>query len=385
MLARPSFLGICALALVFLIGSPARHALAEDDVVIHVPEDMGMEEFLTTVAKTTGTSLVWNPIDRTIRDKRLKGGIDLRAPQEEMFDLVRGLLAFYDLAIIPVGPGGHEIHLVMDARQTSSILKLKPVTVTLTEDNLARYAHADGLFITTSIQVEHMRDLRSARNALARIVTGQNIGNVTEVPDTKTFVVTDFAPNVVTVYRLLKRMDQPRPEASTTFGRTVAVAPAHARATTLALVLAQHFAPRVPAARPSRAPQISERPSSVPRITADARTNRILITGTEAEVKQVQAAIALLDIAVPTAAVPARQAKAPTVSAHVIRLSHAQAAQTARALTQLIRSSPALSAGGATRPTVVPHDETNALLVSASDADLIWIRAILRDLDDTAK
>ena len=52
-----------------------------------------------------------------------------------------------------------------------------------------------------------MTDLRNARNALTRIVTGQNIGNVTEVPDARAFVITDFAPNAVSIYKLLKEMD----------------------------------------------------------------------------------------------------------------------------------------------------------------------------------
>jgi len=380
----PLSVGLGAVTLLLLAGAPLRQAVAEDDVVIHVPADMGMEDFLTSVAEATGKPLVWNPLDKNVRGKRLKGGLDLRAPRRELFGLVRGVLAFYELTLLPVGPEGHEVVLVMDARQTSAILKLKPLNVTLTEDNLARYAHADGLFITTSIAVQHMEDLRSARNALTRIVTGGNVGNVTEVPATRSFVVTDFAPNVVAIYRLLKTMDQPQPRPSTTSGVTVAVALQHARARDLAAVLTQHIAARPATAgrTPQRGPAPASTTPSIPRITPDARTNRILVTGTEAEVVWVKSTITLLDVAVPQTS---QRTPTPTpkvqISAHLIRLSYVQAAPAARTLSILIGNAPALWASARQRPNVVAHEETNALLIACSDADLTWIRALVRELD----
>ena len=105
--------------------------------------------------------------------------------------------------------------------------------------------------------MEHMQDLRNARNALTRIVTGQNIGNVTEVPSAKTFVVTDFAPNVVAIYRLLKQMDVPSASASTTTGETEAIKLQHGTATDhgggLAAAL-RWLAP--PAPRSGRTPRV---------------------------------------------------------------------------------------------------------------------------------
>ena len=67
--------------------------------------------------------------------------------------------------MIPVGPAGYQVQLVMDARQTSSILKLKPDYVKLTDENLSTYENQDGKFITTTIRVQNMTDLRNARNA----------------------------------------------------------------------------------------------------------------------------------------------------------------------------------------------------------------------------
>ena len=170
-------------------------------------EEVEIEDFLRAVAKHTKTPLVWNPQDKNIRGKKIIGNVNLRAPKGELFALARALLTVYELVMIPVGPGDYKVQLVMDARNLGAILKLKPEYVKLTDEKLGIYESADGKFITTTIRVENMTDLRNARNALTRIVTGSNIGNVTEVPAAKAFVVTDFAPNVVAIYRLLREMD----------------------------------------------------------------------------------------------------------------------------------------------------------------------------------
>ncbi len=363
-----------AVALILVVGTAAPNAFAKDELAIAVPDNMPMEDFLALVAKSTDTPLVWNPQDKNIRGKALKGGITLKAPRTEFYSLVRGLLTFYELVIIPVGPTGYQVHLVMDARQSSSILKLKPKSVTLTDENLSEYETADGLFITTNIKVENMQDLRNARNALTRIVTGQNIGNVTEVPEAKAFVVTDFAPNVVAIYRLLKKMDLPAAKPSTASGTTVAIKLEHARAIELAEILTQHYMPNSTGRSSSpRAPQAKS--PSAPRITADARTNRILVTGNESEVNQVKATIALLDIPVP----------APEVTAHLIALSHIDANSTAGALNNLIATSRGLWASGGARPTVIAHGERNALLIAASEADLVKIRRLVAEMDTKAE
>ena len=359
-----------AVALVLVVGTSAPNAFAKDELALAIPENMPMEDFLALVAKSTDMPLVWNPQDKNIRGKALKGGITLRAPRTEFFSLVRGLLTFYGLVIIPVGPQGYQVQLIADARQSSSILKLKPMSVTLTEENLAKYESSDGLFITTNIKVENMQDLRNARNALTRIVTGQNIGNVTEVPEAKAFVVTDFAPNVVAIYRLLKKMDLPAAKPSTASGTTVAIRLEHARADDLATILTRHYMPK-PTGRSSSPRVAPTKSASAPRITADARTNRILVTGNESEVKQVKATIALLDIPVP----------APAVSAQLITLSHIGAGRAANTLNSLIGSSRGLWASGGARPSVIAHDERNALLIAASEADLVKIRRLVAEMD----
>ncbi len=349
---------------------PASTAFADDDRDLRV-ENVEIEVLLKQLKEITGYSMAWNPADKNIRGKKVTGGITLKGSSEEIFSAARALLTFYELVIIPVGPESNPIHLVMDARQTSSILKLKPRSVTLTEANLARYATQDGLFITTTIAVEHMTDLRNARNALTRIVTGQNIGNVTEVPSAKSFVVTDFAPNVVAIYRLLKNMDKPSSSSSTTGGTTVAIKLAHAKAEKVAMALLQLYGSRHVASKSSRQPVTSG--PSAPRIIADGRTNQLLVSGTDDEIAKLRTAIALMDVRVATT----------QMTVQMIRLKRIRAAEASMTLMNLIRGAPHLwrESDSDAMPTIVSHNETNALLVTASAGMMASIRSLIEQMD----
>ena len=338
-------------------------------------EPVEMENFLRAVAQATGVQLIWNPQDKNIRGKKIIGGLDLNAPRDEFMDLVRSVLVFYELVMIPVGPEENGVILILDARQTSSILKLKPIHVKLNDQNLGRFENADGLFITTTIKVEHMEDLRNARNALTRIVTGQNIGNVTEVPGAKAFVITDFAPNVCAIYRLLREMDVPSSNSSTTSGRTVSLSLEHAQAHELATVLANHFRSMPTGPQNPRAPQMAS--PRAPRITAEPRTNKILVTGNEEQISKVKDVITMMDV-------PVMQT---SVAAHYVRLKYVSAEEAAGTLSSFISRSSALflQAGAQGLPTVVAHEENNALLISASRTGFEQIARLISEMDQEKK
>ena len=339
----------------------------EDVISVNIgDEDVLIEDFLRVIARATKTPLVWNPSDKNIRGKKIIGSLSMKAPRKELFELVRSLLTFYELVLIPVGPPGHQIQLVMDARQLSSILKLKPEPVLLTDENLADYEHKDGKFLSAVIRVEHMTDLRFARNALTRVVTGQNIGSVVEVPAARAFLVTDFAPNVVRAYRLIREMDVPAYAAAL---GAECVLLEHAAAADVARVLIDQMVSR-------STPQVPNAPPlpRAPRITPDMRTNMVILTGTPAQLARAKTIVAKLDVRIhPTP---------PDV--HLLRLSNIAAEPTAAALQQLIRSAPALwRAAGPRGPTVqvVAHAESNSLLVCAHPREFQKVRELVSALD----
>ena len=397
-----------------LLGSPATHsprasggseggiAWADEETVDIVigDEEVEIEDFLRAVARATKTPLVWNPQDKNIRGKKIIGNVNLRAPKGELFALARALLTFYELVMIPVGPGDYKVQLVMDARQTSSILKLKPEYVKLTEENLGLYETADGKFITTTIRVENMTDLRNARNALTRIVTGSNIGNVTEVPAAKAFVVTDFAPNVVAIYRLLREMDV-KPSGREIVSAYVDLE--HAVSDEIEPILTDLFTGRERIT--SRAPTGGRRPGTSstssgvdedpePRILSDPRTNKIIIYGIRRDVDEILNVIENLDVPV----------YLPNDRVHVVRLKNLEAEPTAEVLSSLIEAASVFgtSAGTGTggnnrpgratpnananvreeeKPAVVADVSSNSLIIAATKRQFEELRRVIESID----
>jgi general secretion pathway protein D len=353
-----ALVGVFAMGLLLSPGSirnPSGISQAEDEVELLIGnEDITIEAFLRAVGQATGVPLVWNPQDKSISGKKIIGNVHLKAPSEQLFSLVRALLTFYELVMIPVGPKGYQVQLVMDARQTSSILKLKPEYVKLTEENLDLYETQDGKFITTTIKVENMTDLRNARNALTRIVTGQNIGNVTEVAAARAFVVTDFAPNVVAIYRLLREMDV-QPEGKEVV--SVYITLEHASAEEIEPILTDLFTGRervTGSAQPRRPnqPNDAEPEDPEPRIIADPRTNKIILYGTKTDIAEIREVIENLDVPV----------YIRNDRVNVVRLKNLEAEETAEVLTTLIEAASifGVASGSTTGSTGRPRSGTTA-------------------------
>ena len=362
-------------------------------------EEVEIEDFLRAVARATDTPLVWNPQDKNIRGKKVIGNVNLRAPKGELFNLARALLTFYELVMIPVGPGDYKVQLVMDARQTSSILKLKPEYVKLTPETLGLYESADGKFITTTIRVENMTDLRNARNALTRIVTGSNIGNVTEVPAAKAFVVTDFAPNVVAIYRLLKEMDV-KPEGREIVSAYVDLE--HAVAEEIEPIITDLFTGRERVTsqnntgrRPgTAASSASQNEDPEPRIISDPRTNKIIIYGIRQDVDEIREVIGNLDVPV----------YLPNDRVHVVRLKNLEAEPTAEVLSSLIEAAAVFGTSQGTgantgnrpgranpnsnsnvreeeKPAVVADVSSNSLIIAATKRQFEELSRVIESID----
>jgi type II secretory pathway component GspD/PulD (secretin) len=304
-MTRSKVVGVLGFAL-FLGGLGAAGGLvrAEDGpaapgptVRVDIGEESSLGAFLDALAKALGRPLVYDPQDKSISGRRIKGLTHLEGTTEDVLARARALLTFHDLVIVPVGPADRQIHLVMDARQTTSILKLKPVWVELDEQSVERLSGQDGLFVSGIVTVRHMRDLRDARNALQRVVTPQNIGNVQEVPAARAFVVTDFAPNVAAVWRLIRRMDTPHAALPPDEIRVIALR--HRRAGDVVPLLHQVL-PVAPAARPGvptqGPPSPAVPPEERPRIAADEGTNSVLLSGSTPWLDQLADVIQRLDV-----------------------------------------------------------------------------------------
>lgn len=390
-------------------GAGSGPAWADGDRIAHISltDEIAIEDFLKHVGRAAPGKrpIVWDPGQKQIKEKKILGSVDLTAPDDQIFELVRALLTFYELAMVPVGPRGYEVYLVMDARQQGAILKLKPRTIDLNDGNLNDYENQDGLFVSATIRVENMTNLRDARQALSRIVTQQNIGNVTEVPASRSFVVTDFAPNVVSIYRLLKQLDvQPTGKMLTSAYITLQ----HASADEIEPILSDLFTgrervsinrPQQPQPQGGGTSDVDEDPE--PRIISDLRTNLLIVYATQDDIREIQDVIAHLDVPV----------YVQNNRVNVVPLKNLEAEETAQVLQSLIDATSLFgsSAGGGLgtsragsgrqpgqprpanaeasspdqeeKPAVVADVKSNSLIIAASKRQFEELKRVIDQID----
>ncbi len=405
-----------ALALgAFLLLAPAigprdaGRAFAEDEPSetgsINVLAPVGIEDFLRAIAQETNKPILWDPGNRQITTQKIQGALKLTGPKEQLFDMARALLTFYELIMIPVGPPQFQALLVTDTKQATGTLRLKPEFVEITDENVAMYERLDGQFITTTIRVENIRDLKDARNAVQRIVTAGNVGNVTEVPQARSFVVTDFAPNVAAIYRLIKAMDV-KPQSSTLTSKYFQLA--HATAQELEPILVDLFTGRDRLSAGAPAQPVMRQPGAQtsgdieqdpePRIISDPRTNQVIVWATLADIEEIEKVIRNLDV--PTRIYDDR--------VRVIRLKNLEALETAEVLTSLIEAASVFGtesgttstrmnerggrvaqggSGGSSdpreesKPAVVADEKSNSLIIAGTDRQFDELRRVIDALD----
>jgi type II secretory pathway component GspD/PulD (secretin) len=295
---------LAALALVAVLapipGSSGALAGEGEEVVLSFAEgDIPLESVLEAFRDTAGLPLFWSRQARTIVGAQIAGPLEIRAPREEVLDHLRALLVPYELVVIPLGPGPAPRLFVADARAGTAILKLKAEPVVVTARNVEALAAQDGRFVTTALRAEHLASLRDARNAMQRLVTGQNIGSVTEVPEARSLIVTDFAPNVAAIYRLLRAMDVPPESAPVAWVQVIELE--HAEADVVADALVAIFQANAPAPwkRAAPGPAWPEGADTGLRIFADPRLNQLLVRGTPAQLEAVQGVLERMDRPLP--------------------------------------------------------------------------------------
>ena len=283
---------ILALALLAIPASArADDRPGDEPMILTISAQQKVEDLLLAYTKLTGTAVYWDPSDKAITTRKITGASEIRGTRAQFLDALRGLLAFQEVVLIPMGAPPNEYFAAMDARalQSQFILKMKAVPVELTDANLAQYEKRDGLFVSAVIQVQNLDGLRDARTALQRLITQNNIGSVQEIPAARAFLVTDFAPNVALIYRAIRRMDvvpAGRAEQTEFFDLK------HARAQNVGRVLEELFGNGRKPAQPQSPAELS--PSDV-RISADGESNQVVVIASEEKIRAMRPIVAQLD------------------------------------------------------------------------------------------
>lgn len=248
-------------------------------------------DLLRAAAAATGRVIVWSDQDRALT-RQLAGGATFRVRPAELFDAVRDLVATQEVVLVPVGPPSAPTWYASDARTAANqfVLRLHAQPVTVTDDTAKALEHRTGLFVTAVLPAPGS-NLREARTALQRLVSPNNVGFVAELPDARALLVTDFAPQVVAVYRALQAMNPrggpPGPDDAVVdvYGFEAPEARDAALAT-----LRDLFVERGPAPSPTPAAGPGPSASRGPRFSVPGNQLRLLVRGTVAELDVVRVA-----------------------------------------------------------------------------------------------
>ncbi len=344
-------------------------------------------DILDHMKKSTQRPIIYDTQDTRIRQRELGTDFTHRVPRDQLYQVFRAMLAFFELTVVPIGPEGFEIYLIIGSRSTNQLVKNKAEYVDYAE--LDRYKDQDGLYISCAIPLRYIENLQVLRTALSTMISPAGIGRVHEVSSTQTLIIQDFAPTVWAMYQLIKQMDVEPPgkklimdfiELKYAFADEVADIISD-------LVAAQRQA--VSQGRPGQAAFSGSR-SPEPRILAYEPKNALVVAATADDFKLIRELIDRFD-----------QSASDDSLIEIVRLNHVEAEDVADTLNQVLEglggaiTSPGQAPGrprnpntartGGSRqqqePQVTPDPGTNSLIISADRKTLSAIKDIIREMD----
>jgi hypothetical protein len=280
-------------ALAVLAGAAAMPTavVAEDPAepqpyTIVVPEQgMLATDLLMSVGAISGLVLTWDAQDKMVTTARLMTTGHLFYGKGEALHVLRALLWRFEIVLLPTGAS--RTFQAKGLRELPSRVaeRLQPEEVDPSEASTERFGGREGWFVTTILAVRHLDALEEARLAVKPFLSGNNIGSVSVVPDARSFVITDFAPNVARIVRTLLDLDA---KAETPARQAAHLPLKKAVAATVVPVLRELFPDSTPD------PAIVPAPRGL-RIAADPSTNQVVVLGTPGQIRDVLAALEGLD------------------------------------------------------------------------------------------
>ncbi len=380
---RPWFRSVLAGALIAIAATWAAVATARADesdspseaFLVEAPAGETIETLLSRVADTTGIGLLYARGDRTL-GQTLGTAVRIRGSKQEVVVTLRQILFTFGVTLTRLGSMDASIWHVDRLSNPSVPMRRIEALPYLDDARANELAGLDGLLVSAWIPLPHIADLKDARNAVHRLMTANNLGVVTEVPDAYGLLVTDFAPNVAAVYRVLRAMDGSAASLGAASHRMEAFRLEHARPSTVVPHLNMHFAPAASDASPPRPQPVgvgTTAPRIAPTFSADDRSHQILATGSESDLAVVRRMIALIDVPPPS---KAAETPAEPQQVAVFPLRHVDAREAWQALERLLQVD---ARQGSLR--IYGDQKSNRLVLSASAALISRARSIVQMLD----
>ena len=337
LLLAPGFLFCAALAAqsppAVHLPSPATAAAAngERHTLNLKAADIGV--LVQTVSEITGRSFIVDP--------RVEGRVTVVSSKpmsaDEVYAVFQSVLRVHGYAAVPSG----------------DVVKIVPEAFAAQDGGIgpASGGGPDAL-VTRMIEVRHVSAQELAQ-WLRPLLPQQ--GHLAAHADSNTLLVTDRAANVERLERIVQRIDR------SADAEIEVIALSHANATEIARTLSSLEQGATPTS-----------PGGAVKLVADTRTNSVLLSGDRAQRLRLRTLIAHLDTPL-----------AGSDSTEVLFLRYAKAEDLVPILEGVAQTltGDTTAEGQARTATILPHSETNALVVTAAPAVIRQLEGIARQLD----
>jgi len=375
-----------------------------DDIIPIVIQKDGipLTDFLHHASRETGNVFIIGPKAEQVlqagRPKTVKITDTIEVRRGDYFDTFRAILKANELHVFPVGNPDQNLYMVEDLSNNASKADAKTRASFVPYDELMgdpswRYRTE---LISTVIDFKHM-DAARAKTDLQQIVNTREMGSVTTIPEVNSIIVTEFAPTVFHVARMLKLMDQSEARFELIFEKLRLV---HADPEELQPILADLLeteeggglfdgnAARTARARGGASSGEAKKPQA--KIIPDSRTNSLIVYAVREDLDQIKSLVEKLD----------EEVKEVIPDIYRYQLKHAVAEDVAETLNEVVEASTsgrrlgsARSAGGRSQTSaggtgfveqeiiIVPEEHTNSLLIRASATQYAWLQNLLEDID----
>jgi len=375
---------------------PEPTPIGEEELTLDLPEKLDVVDLLDLVGKYLNLDYMYDPAkvkgDVTLK---LQGPVKVR----ELYPLAESVLKFRNFVMTRKGN-------LVTIVPSGEVLDIDP---TLMYDEKGKVEYGD-VIVTRLFDLQYI-DTASAKNLLGQMKLGANI---TDITDTGTLIVTDYAYRMGRVEELLQIIDRPGEpkqfrfrQLKYTMAKTLApkVKTLVEQLGTISVTIAQREAPTITRRRGESTAAFRRRRDAAKKavaakptpttptvyLDADERTNRILMIGFEDELNVVDELIDTLDV---------EQQDLRTLRLYDIQ--HVDAQEVRNKLQELgiiggerggpsARTAPTKAAAPAApagvseglveEPQVVIITSTNSLLVNATAEQHIQIATIISYVD----
>ena len=242
-------------------------------VELSVPEELELKALVDAVSRETGLKIIY---DEKVASKKITVRSPGKIPVDSLEALLQSTLRMHGLALIDSEVKGWKT--IIDATQKQRMFELGK------NHREGEPAPPPDSPILTQIFELEFADPTQVQTAVSGLLSTQG-GNSIVLPEQRMIIITDFASIVAKVAGIVKLMDRPRH-----LGRVEFITIENVDATSLAEQISA-----ILSSKGNAATDKESRPTEV-TVTADTRSNRLIVVGEADVVEMVQGLVAKLDV-----------------------------------------------------------------------------------------